>query len=168
MASRPTITPVGPAASVQVYNPAPVGKPHVVVYNAGPATVYLGGTGVTATSGIAVPPNSEVNFANGVNAIYAAIGGLTVSGTATTNLTAAATGGSTSNLSVGTTANFAVGNVVQVGTGGTAETGTISAIPDSTHLTLGAAVVYDHRAGAQVATVTGASTATVRTVAGAT
>jgi len=167
VANRPQITAVG-AVAVQVYNPAPVGKPHVVVYNTGPATIYLGSAGVTAGGGLAVPPNSEVNFANGVNAIYAAAGGVIVSGTATTNLTAAATGGSTSNLSVGTTANFAVGNTVQVGTGGTAESGTISAIPDSTHLTLSAAVVYDHRAGAQVATVTGTSTATVRTVAGAT
>lgn len=167
MASRPSYTPVG-AAPVQVYSPAPTGTPHVVIFNTGPATVYLGGAGVTATSGLALPPRMEVNLANGVNAIYAAAGGVTVSGTATTNLTAAATGGSTSNLSVGTTANFAVGNVVQVGTGNTAEVGTISAIPDSTHLTLAAAVVYDHRAGAAVATVTGASTATVRTTAGTT
>lgn len=167
MASRSIYTPVG-AASVQVYNPAPVGTPHVVVYNTGPATVYLGGVGVTSANGLAVPPRTEVNFANAVNAIYAAVGGITVSGTATTNLTAAATGGSTSNLSVGTTANFAVGNVVQVGAGNTAEVGTISAIPDSTHLTLGSAVTYDHRAGAIVSTVTGASTATVRTTAGAT
>lgn len=167
MANRSQHTAVG-AVAVQVYTPAPVGTPHVVVYNTGPATVYLGGAGVTAGSGLALPPRMEVNFANGVNAIYAAAGGVTVSGTATTNLTAAATGGSTSNLSVGTTANFAVGNVVQVGTGGTAESGTISAIPDSTHLTLSTAVVYDHRAGAQVATVTGVSTATVKTTAGAT
>jgi hypothetical protein len=163
--SRSIYTPVG-AAPVQVYTPATVGTPHVVVYNNGPATVYLGGAGVTSTSGLALPPRTEVNFSNGVNAIYAAAGGVTVSGTATTNLTAAATGGLTSNISVGTTANFAAGNLVQVGTANTAEVGTIASIPDSTHLTLAAAVVYDHRAGATVATVTGASTGTVKTVAG--
>jgi len=165
VASRSIYTPVG-AAAVQVYTPASVGRPHVVIHNTGPATVYVGGVGVTATSGLAVPPLNEVNFANGVNAIYAAAGGVTVSGTAVTNLTAATTGGSTSNLSVGTTANFAVGNLVQVGTGNTAEVGTIASFPDSTHITLSAAVVYDHRAGAQVATVTGTATATVKTVAG--
>lgn len=137
-----------------------------MVYNTGPATVYVGGAGVTATSGLALPPNTEVNFANGVNAIYAAAGGITVSATATTNLTAAATGGSTSNISVGTTANFAAGQLVQVGAGNTAEVGTISTIPDSTHLTLTAATVYDHRAGAIVSVVTGTSTATVKTVPG--
>lgn len=167
MASRPIFTPVG-AVAVQVYAAAPVGRPHAIVFNTGPGTVYVGGLGVTPTSGLALPPLMEVDFANGVNAIYAVAGGITLSGTAVTNLTAAATGGSTSNLSVGTTANFAVGNVVQVGTGNTAEAGTISAIPDSTHLTLAAAVVYDHRAGAQVATVTGVSTGTVKTVAAAT
>ena len=165
MASRSIYTPVG-AAPVQVYTPASVGRPHVVVFNAGPSTVYVGGAGVTASSGLALPPQTELSFANGVNAIYAAAGGVTVSGTATTNLTAAATGGLTSNISVGTTANFAAGNLVQVGTGGTSEVGTIASIPDSTHLTLAAAVVYDHRAGAAVAVVTGASTGTVKTVAG--
>lgn len=167
MTSRSIYTPVG-AAAVQIYTPASVGTPHAVIYNTGPATVYVGGVGVTATSGLPVPPRGEVNFANATVALYAAAGGVTVSGTAVTNLTAATTGGSTSNLSVGTTANFAVGNLVQVGTGNTAEVGTISSIPDSTHLTLSAAVVYDHRAGAQVATVTGTATGTVKTVAGTT
>lgn len=167
MASRAQYTPVG-AAAVQVYSPASAGTPHAVIYNTGPSTVYLGGSGVTATSGLAVPPKMEVSFANGVNAIYAVAGGVTVSGTATTNLTAASTGGQTSNLTVGTTANFAVGNLVQVGTGGTGEVGTISAIPDSTHLTLSAATVYDHRAGAAVSAVTGVSTATVKSIAGTT
>jgi len=165
VASRSIYTPVG-AAPVQVYTPASVGRPHVVVFNAGPSTVYVGGVGVTSTSGLAVPPNTEISFSNGVNAIYAAAGGVTVSGTATTNLTAATTGGSSSNLSVGTTANFAVGNLVQIGTGNTAEIGTISAFANSTTFTLASAVVYDHRAGAAVSAVTGASPGTVRTTAG--
>lgn len=167
MASRPIFTPVG-AVAVQVYTPAPVGRPHAIVFNTGPGTVYVGGPGVTPSSGLALPPLMEVDFANGVNAIYAVAGGVTVSATAVTNLTAAATGGSTTNLSVGTTANFAAGNQVQVGTGNTAEVGTIASFATGPIIVLTSAVVYDHRAGAQVAAVTGVSTGTVKTTAAAT
>lgn len=167
MAPQPQYTPVG-AAAVKVYTPAPTGRPHAVVYNYGPATVYLGGPGVTANSGLALPPTTEVNFARGGNAIYAAAGGVTVSGTATTNLTAPASGGTTSNLTVGTTANFAVGNQVQIGTGGNAEIGTISAFASATQITLTAPVVYDHTTGQAVAAVTGSSPGTVKVTAGTT
>lgn len=165
MASTPIHTPVG-AAPVQVYTPAAVGRPHAFVYNTGPATVYLGGPGVTATSGLALPPKMELDLANGVNAIYAACGGVTLSATATTNLTATTTGGSTTNLSVGTTANFAAGNQVQVGSGNTAEVGVVASFATGPIIVLTTAPVYDHRAGAAVTLVTGASPGTVKTVAG--
>lgn len=167
MASRAIYTPVG-AVATQVYVPASVGRPHAFIFNTGPSTVYIGGAGVTPSSGMPLPPQMEIDLSNGVNAMYAVAGGNTLSATATTNLTAAATGGGTTNLSVGTTANFAAGNIVQVGTGNTAESGTIASFATGPIIVLASAVVYDHRAGAQVATVTGTSTATVKTVAGAT
>ncbi len=164
MGNTPVAVPVGPAA-VQVYTPAVVGKPHLVIHNSGPATVYLGQVGVTAATGLPLPSKAKISLPFANVALYAACGGLTLSGTVTSNLSTAVTGGTSTTLVVASGTGFAAGQVVQVGSGGNAETLTLLTAIGTT-LTPTTKPAFDHAVGEAVTLVTGASPGTLRVVAG--
>lgn len=166
VAPRAQYIPVG-AAAVQIYNPPITNlRPHVIIFNTGPSTVYVGGASVTSSSGLPLASQEALNLPHAPTALYAACGGVTVSGTAVTNVATAVSGGTSSNLTVGTTGGFAVGNQVQIGTGANAEIATIASFSSSTVMVMTANLVYDHAAGQTVALITGSSPGTVRSQAG--
>jgi len=164
MGNTPVAVPVGPAA-VQVYVPATVGKPHLVIHNAGPATVYLGQVGVTAATGLPLPSKAEISFPFASQALYATCGGLTLSNTVTSNVSTAVTGGTSTTVVVGSTTGFAAGQVIQVGSGSNAETLTVTTAVGGT-ITPTTKPAFDHVVGEPVTQVTGASPGTVKVVAG--
>lgn len=166
MTGSPVPVPVG-AVAVQVYTPAPVGKPHLVIHNAGPATVYLGQIGVTAATGLPLPTKAKIDFPFANLALYGVCGGLTLSGTVTSNLGTAVTGGTSTTLVVVSGTGFLAGQIVQVGSGANAETLTLLTAVGTT-LTPTTKPTFDHAVGEAVTFVTGASPGTLRVVAGTT
>jgi hypothetical protein len=164
VSNTPVAVPVGPAA-VQVYTPAVVGRPHAVIHNAGPATVYLGQVGVTAATGLPLPPKAEVALPFANVALYAACGGLTLSGTVTSNVSTAVTGGTSTTVVVGSTTGFAAGQAIQVGSGANAEILTVITASGGV-ITPTTKPTFDHVVGEPVTLITGASPGTVKVVAG--
>lgn len=72
-------TPVSATIPTVVYNPPPAGTPHVFLYNEGGSTVYLGGSGVSTTMGLALAPNDKIRLPNAGGTIWAVSGYNTVS-----------------------------------------------------------------------------------------
>lgn len=153
------------AAATQVYTPAAVGKPHAVLFNAGPGVVYIGGAGVTPANGLPLYPRNELDFATAPLGIYAVAGGATLSGTVTTTASAAITHGASTQISVAASASFAAGMIVQVGAGTAAETLVVASRASST-ITFTGKPQYDHATGVAVTQVTGATTGTLRVSVG--
>lgn len=162
----PITVPVGPVASV-VYTPLPTGKPHAVIFNSGPATVYIGGAGVTATSGMPLASQMQLDIPTAPTAMSAVCGGVVLSGTVTSNISTAVTGGTSTTIVVGSGTGFAPGQAIQVGSGGNAETLTLSTVVGGT-LTPTTKPVYDHVVGEPVTLITGSSPGTLRVTAGVT
>jgi hypothetical protein len=55
-------TPVSATIPTVVFTPPAYGVPHAVLYNQGPATVYLGGSGVSTQTGVALGPNDKIRW----------------------------------------------------------------------------------------------------------
>jgi hypothetical protein len=162
----PVTVPVGPAPA-QVYTPAVVGRPHLVIHNAGPGTVFLGQVGVTEAAGFPLPSKAEVSYPFANTAIYAVCGGLTLSGSVLSNVSTAITGGVSTTVVVASGTGFVAGQVIQVGSGSNLETLTLSTAIGTT-LTPTTKPQYDHVVGEPVTLVTGAATGTLRVTAGTT
>lgn len=153
---------------VQVYVPPAVGNPHCVIFNNGGSPVFLGGSSVTAATGLYFPPNAQLTFPFAPFPIYA-IDGYTV-GTATTTLTGNALAGGTV-LSMGSFSTIGVGSLLQLGNSGrptTFEVVAVSAIPNAGSVTTTTPVLYDHISGATVTTITSQAGSSLSVNAGTT
>jgi hypothetical protein len=139
--------------SVQVYVPPKVGSPHCVIFNNGGSPVFLGGSSVTAATGLYFPPNAQITFPFAPYSIYA-IDGYTV-GTATTTLTANLLAGGTTALIGGSLASMSVGGLVQLGNVPTSyEVLVIASFVNTGTITTTTGALYDHISGATVTTIT--------------
>lgn len=139
--------------TIQVYVPPSYGSPHCVIFNNGGSPVFLGGSSVTAATGLYFPPNAQLTFPFAPFPIYA-IDGYTV-GTATTTLTANALAGGTV-LSMGSFSTIGIGSLLQIGNAGrptTFEAVIVAAIPNAGTVTTTTPVLYDHISGATVTTI---------------
>lgn len=166
MGNPTTVVPIQ-AGPTPIYTPAAgPGKPHVVIHNAGPGTVFIGQAGVTAQNGLPLRAKSEVDFPTAYDTIYAVAGGLTLSGTVTTTASAAITHGATTVVTVAAITGFVAGQTAQVGTGSAAETLVISATSTAPSLKFTTKPLYDHPSGVAIAAVTGASVGTVKVTMG--
>lgn len=166
MSTKFTITPVQAGASA-IYSPSlGSGKPHAVIHNAGPGTVYLGQAGVTAQNGLPLRAKEELTFPFAYDTIYACSGGLTLSGTVTTTTTAAVTHGASTVVAVTAITGFAAGQTVQLGGGTGAETLVVSATSTAPSLKFTTKPAYDHISGVAVSQVTGGSPGTVKVTMG--
>ena len=72
-------TPVSATVPTVVYTPAPAGTPHAFLYNEGASPVYLGGSGVSTTQGLALAPNDKIRLPYAGGTIWAVSGYNTVS-----------------------------------------------------------------------------------------
>jgi hypothetical protein len=116
--------------------------------------VFLGGSSVTAATGLYFPPNAQITFPFAPFPIYA-IDGYTV-GTANAALTGNALAGGTV-LSIGSFSTIGVGTLLQIGNAGrptTFEVVTVAAIPNAGTVTTTTPILYDHISGATVTTIT--------------
>jgi hypothetical protein len=134
------------AVPVQVYVPPPSGTPHVILFNEGTSTVYVGQAGVTPANGILVPAQTEVKLPAAAVALYAVSGANPTSTSATT--TAPANSAATS-LPVTSGSGLVNGSQIQVGSGSAAENVTVVSGGGTTTLTI-TALNYDHKSGATV------------------
>lgn len=140
--------------NVQVYFPASVGTPHAVLFNNGASPCWLGGTGVTTSTGLYFPPNAQLSLPVAPFAIWAVGGGVVV-GTVSTTLTIGAAAGGTV-LAVAGTASLLPGVLLQVGnnTNPTAqETVIVAAAPNAGTVTTTTPLRFDHLSGGTVWTV---------------
>jgi hypothetical protein len=138
-------------APTLIYTPSASGKPNVFLQNMGTAPVYVGGSGVTATGGLYVPPNQGIDIASATSALYA-VAGYTATATTTTIATSAVSHGSAVSVTVASGAGTANGQYVLVGAGTSAETTTITSGGGTTTLVL-AQLLDDHNVGAPVTVV---------------
>ncbi len=162
----PITVPVGPAP-VQVYTPQATGRPHAVIFNSGPATVFLGQSGVTEAAGFPLPPNAGLDLAFAPIALFAACGGIVLSGSVVSNIATAVTGGTSTTIVVASTTGFAAGQVIQVGSGPSLEMLTVLTAITGT-ITPTSKPLYDHVVGEPVTLVTGSAPGTLRVTAGVT
>jgi hypothetical protein len=139
--------------TTQVYFPPAVGNPHCVIYNNGGSPVYLGGSSVTAATGLYFPPNAQITFPFAPFPIYA-IDGYTL-GTVTTTLVGAQAAGGTSIVVAGT-ASIVVGTLLQIGNANrptTFEALVVSSISNVGTVGTTTPLLYDHATGATVTTI---------------
>ncbi len=139
--------------TTQVYVPPAVGNPHCVLFNNGASPVYLGGSSVTAATGLLFPPNAQLTLPYMPYGIWA-IDGYTL-GTATTTISANATAGGTI-LAAGSLASMSIGSLLQIGNANrptTFEVVVIGGFTNAGTLTTTTATLYDHISGATVTTI---------------
>jgi hypothetical protein len=139
--------------TIQVYVPPAVGNPHCVLFNNGASPVYLGGSSVTAATGLYFPPNAQITLPYMPYGIWA-IDGYTL-GTVTTTLTTAL-GASGTTLTIAGTASIVAGTLLQIGNANrptTFETVVVSAVVNAGTITTTTPVLYDHATGATVTTI---------------
>lgn len=140
--------------NIQVYYPPTNGSPHCVIFNNGASPAYLGGTGVTAATGLWFPPGAQLSLPFAPQPIWAVGGGLTL-GTVSTTLTINAAAGGTV-LAVAGTASLVAGVLLQVGNNNRAaaqETVIIAAAPNAGTVTTTTPLQFDHNSGGTVWTV---------------
>jgi len=166
VSTRINVVPVGLAAAAVFTPPAGSGRPHAVIHNSGPGTVYLGQASVTAQNGLPLRAKEQIEFPFALDTIYACSGGLTLSGTVTTTTTAAVTHGASTVVAVTAITGFAAGQTVQVGAGTSAETLTISATSTAPSLKFTTKPAYDHASGVTVAQVTTGAVGTLKVTGG--
>jgi hypothetical protein len=145
--------PVASPGITQVYVPASVGTPHCVLFNNGASPAYIGGSSVTAATGLFFPPNAQLSLPYAPFGIWATDS--YVLGTATTTVSANVLAGGTT-LAAGSLASMTVGGLIQLGNAGkptTFEVVAISAFVNAGTLTTTTPVLYDHISGATVTTV---------------
>ena len=67
-------TPVSATSPTVVFTPSTSGTPHAVLYNNGPAPVYLGGSGVSTSVGFALAANDRLDLSYNGGTIWAISG----------------------------------------------------------------------------------------------
>jgi len=72
-------TPVSATIPTVVYTPSAYGTPHAFLYNEGSSPVYLGGSGVSTTQGLALAPNDKIRLPYAGGTIWAVSGYQTTS-----------------------------------------------------------------------------------------
>ena len=147
----------GPAA--KIYNPAAVGVPHAVIFNNGSSNAYLGGSAVTAVSGLLFPPGAQLTLPFAPYAIFATSAAATL-GTPVSSLAAAAAAGAGTVILTGTATTGLVpstGQIFAVGPGTALEYVTVSTYTagaaNGTVVTT-APLLYDHANAATAQTIT--------------
>ena len=86
-------TPVSATIPTVVFTPSTSGMPHAVLYNNGPAPVYLGGSAVSTSVGFALAPNDRLDLSYNGGTIWAISGYQTTSPQGTVITAATALGG---------------------------------------------------------------------------
>ncbi len=111
-------TPVSATIPTVVYFPPPAGAPHAFLYNAGPSTVYLGGSGVSTTMGLPVTANNKVDLTNAFGGTIWAISGFNTISPQGTVITATSTFPAGTTLTDGAGTSFTAGMwiVIEAGT----------------------------------------------------
>jgi hypothetical protein len=137
------------ALATQVYVPPASGIPNAVLFNNGRNTLYLGGSAVTASTGLPLGPNQSINMARFFTGIWAVCGNGTL-GTATTLSSDAASG--TNSTFMVSTAGFGTASTLQLGAGNNAETVSIATIT-GTAVTFTANTLFGHLSGEAVSLV---------------
>lgn len=139
------------SAPVQVSVAPPVGVTGTIrLVNEGASPCYVGGAAVTPASGLKLLAGTRAELAYVNSAYYACSGALAT--TTNTTVTTSATAG-TLAFTVGSTTGFAPGTTVLVGNT-SPEQLVVAATASSTVFTAATASLYDHMAGATVATAT--------------
>jgi hypothetical protein len=151
------------ATAVQVFVPPPSGIPNLVLFNNSQNPIFVGGSAVTATSGIQIQPNVEVVLPRTNVAVWAICGTGTL-GTATTLTAAIASGGTTVTMT-GTT-GFGTANTLQIGSSYGAETVVVNTIA-STVVTFTTGTRFAHASGEAVSLVSAPATGSVQVHRGA-
>ena len=95
-------TPVSATIPTVVFTPSTSGTPHAVLYNNGPAPVYLGGSGVSTSVGFALAPNDRLDLSYNGGTIWAISGYQTASPAGTVITSATTVGGTTLTIAGGT------------------------------------------------------------------
>ena len=95
-------TPVSATIPTVVFTPSTSGMPHAVLFNNGPAPVYLGGSGVSTSVGFALAPNDRLDLSYNGGTIWAISGYQTTSPQGTVITAATALGGTTLTNAAGT------------------------------------------------------------------
>ena len=91
-------TPVSATIPTVVFTPSTSGMPHAVLFNNGPAPVYLGGSGVSTSVGFALAPNDRLDLSYNGGTIWAISGYQTTSPQGTVITAATALGGTPSPM----------------------------------------------------------------------
>jgi hypothetical protein len=139
---------------VPVFVPNPSAHtPSVTIYNSGPSTIFLGGSAVSAATGLLLCPQAEISFPKVLSTIWA-VGATGVTGTGTT-LTANVAAGSTV-AAVTSSGNWITGNTIVIGISGAAETVIISTLTGGTGVSFTTPTDFDHISGGTVALVNAA------------
>lgn len=155
-------TPVSDTA-VQVYNPASAPQSsHVVLFNEGTSPVYLGQAGVTASTGVPLPPNQQYQAPVAPAALYA-IAAPTTGAPSGTSSSAVAAGATAIAVSSGG-GSYVLGTQLLLDTGGIQEVVTVGSGSISTSIVISAAK-FAHASGVAFGTITAAQGSTVRTEA---
>lgn len=140
-------------APALIFTPLPASTKtinNLQVFNSGRYAAYIGPLGSTSFNSVSVPANSQLVLRNVPGPVYA-MPGVSLSTVNTTVATDATAGSNT--LSVGSVTGFAVGTSFVVGNAAGLEVLTVSATAAGS-ITATTTLLYDHTAGATVATAT--------------
>ena len=109
-------TPVSATIPTVVFTPSTSGMPHAVLFNNGPAPVYLGGSGVSTSVGFALAPNDRLDLSYNGGTIWAISGYQTTSPQGTVITAATALGGTTLTNAAGTSFTAGMWIAIEGGT----------------------------------------------------
>lgn len=110
------ITPVSATIPTVVFTPATSGTPHAFLYNSGPAPVWLGGSAVSTSMGVALAANDKLDLSYNAGTIYAISGYQTTSPQGTVITAATALGGTTLTNAAGTSFTAGMWIAIEGGT----------------------------------------------------
>ena len=109
------ILPVSATIPTVVFVPSVAGTPHAVLYNNGPAPVYLGGSGVSTSVGFPLAVNDKLRLPYNGGTIWAISGYQQVSPQGTVITATTTAGGTTLTNAAGT--SFTAGMWIAIETG---------------------------------------------------
>jgi hypothetical protein len=140
------------ATATQIYVVPPYGKSSISVFNNSNAPVYLGGSAVTAASGAALPPGTQLQLTNTTSGLWA-ISGPGVLGTASTLSANVAVGATTASITA--TSGFGTSTTLLIGANAGSsdgETVTIATLT-GTSATFTSATRFAHLSGEAISLV---------------
>lgn len=155
--------------NTKIYNPGAAGQPHAVISNNSSSALYLGGSSVTAATGLWFPPGAKIEYPYAPYAIYAVDGGVTagtVVNTTTSNAYAAGAGTVVVASGTGIVANQVL-FIASANSNTGAEAVTVSSQAGGT-VVLVSPTQFDHLTGSTVTTIVSQSGGAVYVDQGAT